>query len=87
VIAVYTKKGADRPPDPSIKGLEMTRIPGYSAKREFYSPDYLINPETETDDIRTTLFWNPNLAGNNNKTRFSITFYNSELTHMFRVII
>ncbi len=87
VIAVYTKKGADRPPDPSIKGLEMTRVPGYSAKREFYSPDYLINPETETDDIRTTLFWNPNLTGNSNKTRYSIPFYNSDLTHIFRVII
>jgi hypothetical protein len=87
VIAIYTKKGADKPPDPSIKGLEMTRIPGYNITREFYSPDYLINPETETDDIRTTLFWNPNLIGDGNRTRFSIPFYNSDLTHKFRVIL
>jgi hypothetical protein len=87
VIAVYTKKGGERAPDPTMKGLALARIPGYSARREFYSPDYLINPETETDDIRTTLFWNPNLTGNTNKTHFSIPFYNSDLTHMFRIII
>ncbi|HEY8735112.1 MAG TPA: hypothetical protein VIL90_11140, partial [Puia sp.] len=56
VIAIYTKKGRDKQPDPSIKGLEMTRITGYNAVREFYSPDYLINPEPGTDDIRTTLY-------------------------------
>jgi len=87
VIAIYTKKGGDRPPDPGIKGLEMARLPGYNIKREFYSPDYLINPEPETDDIRTTLFWNPNLISNNNKTHFSIPFYNSDLTHRIRVIL
>lgn len=63
VIAVYTKKGSSRPPDPSIKGLEMARIAGYNPVREFYSPDYLIYPEPEADDIRTTLYWNPNLKG------------------------
>jgi hypothetical protein len=87
VIAIYTKKGADRPPDPSIKGLEMTRIPGYTVTREFYSPDYLINPETDADDIRTTLLWNPNLIGDGIRTRFSIPFYNSDLTHRFRIVL
>ena len=87
VIAVYTKRGVDQTPDPSIKGLEMARIPGFTLVREFYSPDYLINPEPETDDIRTTLFWNPNLMGGREKTRFSIPFYNSDMTHKFRVIL
>jgi hypothetical protein len=87
VIAVYTKRGVDRAPDPSIKGLEMARVPGFTVVREFYSPDYLINPEPETEDIRTTLFWNPNLFGGREKTRFSIPFYNSDMTHKFRVIL
>ena len=71
VIAVYTKKGRDRKPDPSVKGLDMARIPGYNAVREFYSPDYLINPEPETDDIRTTLFWNPYILGSRKERKFS----------------
>jgi hypothetical protein len=87
VIAVYTKKGGDKVIDPSIKGLELARVPGYNGIREFYSPDYLINPEKETDDIRTTLYWNPNLIGGKGKTKFSIPFYNSDVTHHIRIIL
>jgi hypothetical protein len=87
VIAVYMKRGQDKKPDPSIKGLDMVRIPGYNLAREFYSPDYLINPEPETDDIRTTLFWNPNLKGGKRNHKFTIPFYNSDVTHHFRVIL
>jgi hypothetical protein len=87
VIAVYTKKGQSRTPDPSIKGLEMAKIAGYTPLREFYSPDYLINPEPETDDIRTTLYWNPVLQGNKRQRKFSIPFYNSDITHHIRIIL
>ena len=68
VIAVYTKKGRDKKPDPSIKGLDMAQdYRDIHAIREFYSPDYLINPEPETDDIRTTFYWNPYLLGSNKR--------------------
>jgi hypothetical protein len=87
VIAVYTKKGRDRKADPSIKGLEMARIPGYTATREFYSPDYLTNPEPEADDTRTTLFWNPYIQGGSKEKKFSYTFYNSDVTHHIRIIL
>jgi hypothetical protein len=87
VIAVYTKHGKDKEPDPSIKGLDMIRIAGYNVAREFYSPDYLINPEPETDDIRTTLYWNPNMKGGKRNNKFSIPFYNSDVTHHIRIIL
>ena len=87
VIAVYTKKGAEKRPDPSIKGLEMARIPGYNPVREFYSPDYLVNPEPETDDIRTTLYWNPYMLGDKKERKFSYVFYNSDMTHHFRIVL
>jgi hypothetical protein len=87
IIAIYTKKGQDKPPDPSLKGLEMARVPGYTVVREFYSPDYLINPEPETDDIRTTLYWNPNLEVGKGSKRLNIPFYNSDVTHRIRIII
>src|SRR5450432_90328 len=87
VIAIYTKRGQDRKPDPSIKGLEMARIPGYTPVREFYSPDYLINPEPETDDIRTTLFWNPHVHGGRGNNKISFPFYNCDVTHRIRVIL
>jgi hypothetical protein len=87
VIAIYTKKGGDKKPDPSIKGLDMVRILGFNVQREFYSPDYLINPEPESDDIRTTLYWNPNLKTGRGNRRISIPFYNSDVTHKFRIIL
>ncbi len=87
IIAIYMKKGSARKPDPTIKGLDMIRMPGYNLKREFYSPDYLINPEPETNDIRTTLYWNPNLQTNKVKRTISIPFYNSDLTHKIRIIL
>jgi hypothetical protein len=87
VIAVYTKKGGDKKPYPSIKGLDMARIPGYNSVREFYSPDYLINPEPETDDIRTTLYWNPYLLGSKKERKFNFTFYNSDVPHPIRIIL
>ncbi len=32
VIAIYTKKGADKKPDPTIKGLDMVRILGFNVQ-------------------------------------------------------
>jgi hypothetical protein len=87
VISIYTKKGADKKPDPNIKGLDMVRLLGYNVQREFYSPDYLINPEPESDDTRTTLYWNPNLKTSRGNRRISIPFYNSDVTHRFRIIL
>lgn len=87
VIAIYTKRGSERKPDPNIKGLDMVRILGFNVQREFYSPDYLINPEPESDDIRTTLYWNPNLKAGRGNNRISIPFYNSDVTHKFRIIL
>ena len=62
-------------------------FPGYTATREFYSPDYLINPEPEVDDIRTTLYWNPYILGSGKERKFSFTFYNSDVTHHIRIIL
>jgi hypothetical protein len=87
IISVYTRKGKDSRPDPSFKGLDMTRILGYNLVREFYTPDYLINPEPETDDVRTTLYWSPHILGGAGRNKTSISFYNSDVTHQFRVIV
>ena len=87
VIAVYTKKGASRPIDPTIKGLEMARIVGYSPVRQFYSPDYLQYPDPASDDIRTTLYWNPNILNNKGNHQFTFSFYNSDVTRHIRIIL
>ena len=86
-IAVYTKKGSERKPDPMIKGLDQARIIGYSPVRQFYSPDYLRNPDDQNQDIRTTLYWNPYVLTERGNSKLSFTFYNNDVTHKIRVVL
>jgi len=65
VIAIYTKKG-DEKTRPSNSGPRMGIIdfehPGYYKARTFYQPNYDQKlPEHTRPDIRTTLYWNPNI--------------------------
>jgi len=86
-IAVYTRKGSEKKPDPTIKGLDQARIIGYSPVRQFYSPDYLRNPDDQTQDIRTTLYWNPYVLTEKGNSKLSFTFYNNDVTHKIRVVL
>ncbi len=87
VIAVYTKKGSERRPDPQVKGLDQARIIGYTPVRQFYSPDYLHHPDNETQDIRTTLYWNPYVLTEKGNSKLSFTFYNNDVTHRLRIVL
>ncbi|HZK64347.1 MAG TPA: hypothetical protein VFC34_09390 [Puia sp.] len=87
VIAVYTKKGGENKSDPTIKGLDQTRLIGYSMVRQFYSPDYLRHPDNEIQDIRTTLYWNPYVLTGKGNTKQTFTFYNNDVTHKLRVVL
>jgi hypothetical protein len=85
-VAVYLKKGGAS--NDNVKGLDFANIAGYSAIKEFYSPDYekpldINNP----DDFRITLYWNPFLIFDKNNRRFKIPFYNSDNCKKIRVVI
>ena len=85
-IAVYTKKG--KALTDNIKGLDFISIPGYTPRKEFYSPDYTISPETVDQlDYRTTLYWNPFVFTGKDKRRIYLTFYNNDFTKRMRVVI
>ena len=82
VIAVYTRKGTD------IKGLSNNTVSGYTLTREFYSPDYQsISEENDKKDLRTTLYWNPNVITSPGKSKVLLSFFNNDITRSFRVII
>jgi hypothetical protein len=84
-IAVYTKKGADV--TSSAQGLDFTFINGYSPVKEFYSPDYTTNPDSQLADYRPTLYWNPFLIIDKNTRRITIPFYNSDNCKKIKVVI
>lgn len=84
-IAVYTKKGELL--SSSVKGLNFITIAGYSAMKEFYSPDYSKDADVNKNDYRTTLYWNPYLVFDKNNRRMTIPFYNNDNAKKIRIVI
>lgn len=87
-IAVYTKKGGDRKPEPG-KGLAKAIVTGYSPLKEFYSPNYS-DAEASANtpaDYRTTLYWKPVLATDAATKKVRIEFYNNDMSKAFRVVL
>lgn len=86
-IAIYTRRGDDIKSEPG-KGLASNKVFGYTAIREFFSPNYAsFSPRNEERDLRTTLYWNPSLITAPQKNEVVVTFYNNDVSGAFRVII
>jgi hypothetical protein len=86
-IAIYTRRGDDVQKSQD-KGLDNNTVTGYTAVREFYSPNYSnISPDTDKRDIRTTLYWNPDVITTHTNNKALLTFYNNDITKSFRVVI
>ena len=84
-IAVYTKKGASS--NALTQGLNFIDINGYSAIKEFYSPDYQKNPDPGNGDYRSTLYWNPFILMDKKTRRVILPFYNSDNCKKIRVVV
>ena len=69
-------------PAEGAKGVRKTWLEGYSAVKEFYSPDYSTLPPVP--DYRCTLYWNPSVTtGENGKA--NIKFYNNSRCTNFSI--
>jgi hypothetical protein len=88
-IAIYTKKGEDVKPLPT-KGLNYRLVEGYQSERQFYSPDYSVDPTGQTDflpDVRPTLYWNPYVFTDANTHTATISFYNNDVSTKLRIVV
>ena len=86
-IAIYTRRGNDRKPEPG-KGMDNNTVRGYTSMREFYSPNYgTFNDTDDKKDIRTTLYWNPQVITNHLHNKVTLSFYNNDVSQAFRVVI
>jgi hypothetical protein len=86
-IAIYTRRGGDAASTPG-KGLTSASVTGYSVIKQFYSPNYAsFNAANERKDLRTTLYWNPQVVTSEKNNKALLTFYNNDVTKRFRVII
>ena len=85
-IALYTRKGSDIK---SIagKGLEFKYLEGYSAYKDFFSPNYEKENDILTPDIRTTIYWNPFITTEGNQRKATIEFFNNDFSKKFKMVL
>lgn len=87
-IAIYTRRGGDAQQE-NNKSLNSARIEGYTVIREFYAPKYysMEVPPGSNRDVRTTIYWNPNISIDPKKKEILLSFNNNDVTDAFRVVI
>ena len=86
-IAIYTRRGDDAKATPG-KGLANNTVNGYTIIRQFYSPNYSsFNAANDKKDLRTTLYWNPQVNITLQKSHVTLVFYNNDISRAFRVVI
>jgi hypothetical protein len=86
-IAVYTQKASDMNAFTDKRSdLSYQYIEGYSAFKQFYSPQYTVANDV-TPDMRTTLFWKPYIILDKANNKQKIEFFNNDFSKKLRVII
>ncbi|MEZ5104918.1 MAG: TonB-dependent receptor plug domain-containing protein [Draconibacterium sp.] len=87
VISVFTKKAELIAPDNIVApGAIVEHIKGFAPYQEFYSPKYTPeNIESETPDLRTTLYWNPNVILENGIANLS--FFTCDNNARYKIFV
>jgi hypothetical protein len=87
-ISFYSKKGEDLiDRRPKATDMRMVKVAGYSAIKEFYSPDYSESNTTLGTDARITLLWVPYILTNAKTLKVPVSFYNNDFTKKMRVVL
>lgn len=69
-----------------LSKVDRYQINGYYKTREFYAPDYeKINVNSPKPDLRSTIYWNPNVAIKEGKA--SLSFFCADKPKQYRVVI
>ncbi len=86
VIAVFSKRGAkiDRS---DFTSANFIKVQGYAVASEFRHPDYKTNPNSSEPDYRSTLYWNPQVTISASSGTAAVSFYASDLTGTYRVVV
>jgi hypothetical protein len=86
VLAVYTKKGADRM-TAYDSNVSYFTYKGYAVTREFYEAERRISTDTPKGaDNRITLHWEPTIFLTGDTKTIAVRFLNSDRTKQFKII-
>jgi hypothetical protein len=83
LILINTKKGADYT---ATGNMKIYRPQGYYKAREFYSPQYNEPKNQPKVDLRTTIYWNPNVATDKDGNA-SVEYFNADVKGNYRVVV
>lgn len=83
-LVVYTRIGNEANGLSSFKNVTLA---GYTPVKEFYSPDYAAEPDALGADVRTTLYWNPNILAGGKVHKVKLVFYNNDLSKKLRFVL
>ncbi len=87
VLVITTKRFAGTDwKDVVAVGILPITIQGYYKAREFYSPKYESNITNLHPDLRSTIYWNPELVTDNDGNT-SFEYYNADGKGNYRVVI
>jgi len=87
IISIVTRTDDNLIPESPVYHSANIKFSGYSEPRIFYSPkhssalEYDYNP-----DLRTTLFWEPNIKVDNGKD-FFLNYFNSDNSAIIKIIV
>lgn len=70
---------------PKTNVIEMTPL-GYVKERQFYSPKYDTPDSKNTNDYRTTIYWNPNVVLDD-EGKATLDFYNGDGNGRYKVVV
>ncbi|WP_124561892.1 carboxypeptidase-like regulatory domain-containing protein [Pedobacter sp. KBW01] len=67
-------------------GTAYLKQEGYTISKAFYEVKYPLKKQSNEEDLRTTLYWAPNLIPDKNG-KISVSYFNGDLTGKHRVVL
>jgi hypothetical protein len=86
VLYITTYKGTNTTTSGMAVGILPINAHGFYLAREFYSPKYESSATSGRPDLRSTIFWKPELATDKNGNA-SFEYYNADGHGTYRVVI
>jgi hypothetical protein len=88
-IIIYTKNTgmySEESVDDRYPDMQTLTIQGYQVAEPFPAPSYAKAKVTASNDLRTTIHWEPNLITNRNGNA-QVSFYSADLEGVYRVVV
>lgn len=86
IILLTTKRGGGVLNSSFTPGIITYNPKGYYISREFYSPKYSPAETDNRQDLRSTVYWNPQLITDTNG-KLAINYFNTDQAGTYRVVL